>query len=61
MTNTSDARPGSAANGERTTPNNPHMQDEMRIAGGRFTPAAWARTVTGLTGAYHPISHIGPD
>lgn len=38
MTNTSDARPGSSANGERTTPNNPHMQDEMQKTGGRFAP-----------------------
>jgi hypothetical protein len=38
VTNTSDARPGSPANGERTTPNNPHMQDEMQIMGGRFEP-----------------------
>ncbi len=36
MTNTSDARPGSSANGERTNPNNPHMSDEMHIMGGRF-------------------------
>ncbi|WP_165966749.1 hypothetical protein [Actinomadura sp. 7K507] len=36
MTNTSDAVPASEANGERTIPNNPHMQDEMQIMGGRF-------------------------
>ncbi|GAA0573794.1 hypothetical protein GCM10009546_40630 [Actinomadura livida] len=38
MTNTSDAAPASAANGERTIPNNPHMPDEMQIMGGRFAP-----------------------
>ncbi|HLV72816.1 hypothetical protein [Actinomadura hallensis] len=36
MTTTSDAGAASAAKGERTIPNNPHMPDEMQIMGGRF-------------------------
>lgn len=38
--NTSDAAPASEANGERTIPNNPHMQDEMQIIAVRFDSCA---------------------